>query len=56
MQAHLTRWLRAPRRLARDARGTSSVEYVVLLTCIAVVCIAAWKLMGDALVRIISGE
>lgn len=39
-----------------DERGTSSVEFVVLLTCIAVAAIAAWQVMGKTIVSIISGD
>ena len=36
------------RRLARDEEGASLVEYVLMVALIAVVCIAAVTLLGDA--------
>jgi hypothetical protein len=36
-----------------DQRGLATVEFIVLLTCIAVGGILAWKVMGTTIVSII---
>jgi pilus assembly protein Flp/PilA len=41
--------LRLQRRLRRDERGASLVEYALLLALIAVVCIVAVSLLGSNL-------
>ena len=33
--------------LARDTRGLSTVEYVIILCLIAVVAVGTWKTFGD---------
>lgn len=48
--------IRRSRMLARDQRGTSTVEFVVLLSCIAVAAIAAWQVMGKTIVSILTGD
>lgn len=35
------------RRLAEDTRGLSTVEYIIILCLIAVVCFAVWKQFGN---------
>jgi pilus assembly protein Flp/PilA len=42
----LTTWLRA--RFGDSERGASMVEYALLVALIAVVCIAAIKLIGES--------
>ncbi len=42
----LTTWLRA--RFGDSDRGASMVEYALLVALIAVVCIAAIKLIGES--------
>ena len=42
---HLTTWLHA--RFAGSERGASMVEYALLLVLVAVVCIAAIRLLGQ---------
>lgn len=32
---------------ARDSRGLSTVEYVIILCLIAVVCVGVWKTFGE---------
>ncbi len=39
-----------PRTLARDQRGLTTVEYIIVLGLIAVVGIAAWQQFGETLV------
>ncbi|MCB9615241.1 MAG: Flp family type IVb pilin [Sandaracinus sp.] len=41
----------SPSSLARDERGTTTVEYVILLVLVAVVGIAAWSHIGTALLE-----
>jgi pilus assembly protein Flp/PilA len=41
--------LRLQRRLRRDERGASLVEYALLLALIAVVCVVAVSLLGSNL-------
>ena len=41
-------WIHIQNRLRRDDRGASLVEYVLLVALIAVVCIAAVTLLGQA--------
>jgi len=50
---HLLRTLRI---IARDQRGTSSAEFVVLLVVIAVACLTGWYYMGQAVMKILVGE
>jgi hypothetical protein len=57
------RWLgaRANRRRGRSAlrgarRGLATVEFIVLLTCIAVGGVLMWKVMGTTIVSIIGEE
>jgi Flp pilus assembly pilin Flp len=38
------------RTLARDQRGLTTVEYIIVLGLIAVVGIAAWQQFGETLV------
>jgi len=38
------------RTLARDQRGLTTVEYIIVLGLIAVVGIAAWQRFGETLV------
>ena len=38
------------RRLLRDQRGLSTVEYVIILMLIAVVGIVAWRTFGNTVV------
>lgn len=42
--------------LVGDQRGLATVEFIVLLTCIAVGGILAWKTMGTTIVSIIGEE
>jgi Flp pilus assembly pilin Flp len=53
-----TSFLRGMRcsRLIRETAGTATVEFVVLLTCIAVGGILMWQFMGKTIVSIISGD
>ena len=37
------------RRLLKDEKGLSTVEYIIILALIAVACIAAWGAFGDQL-------
>lgn len=39
--------VRDARSLLRDSRGLSTVEYVIILCLIAVVCFAMWKQFGQ---------
>jgi hypothetical protein len=43
-------------RLAIAERGSSTSEFVILLVCIAVAGVAAWRFMGEVVLSIISGE
>jgi Flp pilus assembly pilin Flp len=36
------------KRVLRDRRGLSTVEYIIILALIAVACITAWNNFGDA--------
>jgi len=36
------------RALARDQRGLTTVEYVIVLALIAVVAVSTWQTFGDA--------
>lgn len=38
---------RSRARLLEDTRGLSTVEYIIILCLIAVVCFAAWKQFGQ---------
>jgi len=38
-------------KLARDQRGLSTVEYVILLVLLVVMCVAVWNMFGNALVE-----
>ena len=38
------------RSLARDNRGLSTVEYIILLALVAVAAISAWTQFGEALI------
>lgn len=40
------------KRFLRDLRGTTAVEYALLIGLIALVSVAAWIGIGDALKRI----
>lgn len=39
--------VRDARALLRDTRGLSTVEYIIILCLIAVVCFAMWKQFGQ---------
>ena len=43
----LERLRRFSRRLGRDTRGLSTVEYVLILGLIAVVAVGTWKKFGE---------
>lgn len=43
-------------RLRRDERGLLTVETTVLIVCILVVALLAWRLMGDVVHNIIGVE
>jgi Flp pilus assembly pilin Flp len=47
---------RALSRLIHNAQGTATVEFVVLLTCIAVGGILMWQTMGTTIKSIITGD
>ena len=36
-------------KLAKDDAGVTAIEYGLIAALVAVVCIAAWKLLGTAL-------
>jgi Flp pilus assembly protein TadG len=44
------------RALLRDQRGTSTVEFVVLLTCLCVAAVFAWQFLGKSIIGVISGD
>ena len=50
MQDHVTHTLHA------DARGVVSTEYVILIVCVMIVAITAWRAFGETIVHLISGE
>lgn len=56
MQDTLIRLARLRRHLAAGEQGTSTSEFVILLVCIAVAGVAAWRFMGQVVLSIISGE
>lgn len=45
----------AARRLARDTRGLTTVEYIILLCLLACVAIGAWRMFGDTVVEKVAG-
>ena len=36
------------RRICRDVRGANLLEYILLLGCVAVLCLAAWRFFGQS--------
>jgi Flp pilus assembly pilin Flp len=42
--------------LGRDERGLTTVEYVIVLALIAVVCVGTWNKFGAAIEGYISGS
>lgn len=44
------------RRFLRDTRGANLVEYVMLVGIVALFCVAAYKLFGDALDEQVRGH
>lgn len=40
----MSKWM----RLARDTRGATMVEYVVIVTLVFIVALTAWKNLGKA--------
>jgi Flp pilus assembly pilin Flp len=51
----MRRFTAAPRSLAADERGLSTVEYVIILVLIAVLCIGVWKAFGETVQAKIQG-
>jgi Flp pilus assembly pilin Flp len=49
-------FIRPQSSLARDERGLSTVEYVILLVLIAIAGLALWKGLGDTVVEKIKGS
>jgi hypothetical protein len=43
-------------RLASDTRGVVATEHVILIACVMVVAVLAWRTFGETIVRLISGE
>jgi Flp pilus assembly pilin Flp len=43
-------------RLLRSEHGTATSEFLILLVCIALAVVATWRLMGEVVISIISGE
>lgn len=50
MQNHVAHSLHA------DKRGVISSEYVILIVCVMLVAVAAWRTFGETIVRLIYGE
>ncbi len=55
--AHLrTNKSRRVRDLLADTRGLSTVEYIIILCLIAVVCFAVWRQFGEKVKEKVSGS
>ena len=50
----MTKLLAAPTKFVRDEEGASLVEYGLLLSLVAVVCIAAITLLGTSISGLLS--
>jgi hypothetical protein len=44
------------KRFHADLRGVVTSEQVILIVCVMLVAIAAWRTFGVTIVRLISGE
>ena len=51
----MTRLLAASTKFVRDEEGASLVEYGLLLSLVAVVCIAAITVLGTSISNLLSG-
>lgn len=43
------------RKLLKDTKGLSTVEYIIILCLIAVVCFAIWKQFGETVKSKVQG-
>lgn len=42
--------------LRDDQRGLVTTESTILMVCILVACVVAWGVLGDVILRIITGD